>query len=106
MKNLRVVLVLICALAGGVMAKAQSGDPQADYARAVRAYVDASTEELRTTRGLVDSQVATTTDLVAKKRYDAVFAKLDECDKLLVELKKSGPNNFDNVKLKFEQTRR
>ena len=105
MKHLRCVLVLISLLSGAVVAKSQTTDPQSEYARAVRTYVDAATEETRALRGQVDAQVASITDNDAKKRFDAVYAKIETCDKLLVELKKSGPTDFDKIKLKFERAR-
>jgi hypothetical protein len=34
-----------------------------------------------------------------------VYSQLDECDKLLAELKKAGPADFDKIKARFEQAR-
>jgi type II secretory pathway pseudopilin PulG len=105
MKNLRVVLVVASLLSAGAVLRAQGSDPQTQYAQAVKAYVDAATDELRALRANVDTQVASITNDADKRRFDAVFSKLDACDKLLGELKKSGPRDFDRIKRDFESTR-
>jgi hypothetical protein len=105
MKNLRVVLVFLSLTSAGALVRAQATDPQTQYAEAVKSYVDAATEQLRAIRGSVDTQVASINSDEDKKRFDAVFSKLDECDKLLVDLKKAGPRDFDRVKKQFEKTR-
>jgi hypothetical protein len=105
MKNLLVVLVLVSLISGAVGGRALAADPQTQYAQAVKAYVDAATDELRAIRGSVDAQVAAIKGENEKARFDVVFAKLDACDKLLVDLKKSGPRDFDHIKVKYEQAR-
>ena len=77
---------------------------QSEYDKAVKSYVDAATDELRAIRVSVDAQLVNAND-ATKARYGKVYADLDECDKLLAELKKSGPADFDRVKLNLELTR-
>ncbi len=103
------LLVLLCLFSlsatGALRAADQAMDPQSDYARAVQSYVDAASEQLRAIRGELDAAAKNVVNADDRKRFDPVYARLDQTDGLLADLKKAGPADFDRIKLKFEQTR-
>jgi hypothetical protein len=105
MKILRWLLPLMLTLTGMLRAAEPIEAPQSDYARAVQTYVDGATQQLRDIRASVDAQVGSAPSDEVKKRFAMAYTKLDRSDKVLAELKKAGPADFDRIKLKFEQTR-
>lgn len=105
MKILRYVLPVVLALSGALFAAENATSPPSDYDRAVKAYVDAAGDQLSAIRSQVTAMAGVPPVEQSKKRLAKPQASLDECDKLLADLKKAGPQDFDRVKAKFEQTR-
>ena len=105
MKILRYALFLVFAMTGSLLAAEEAATPPTEYERAVKAYVDAAGDQLRATRSQLFAMASIPPVEQSKKRVEKVYASLGECDKLLVELKKAGPQDFDTVKGKFEQAR-
>lgn len=77
---------------------------QSEYAKAVRNYVDAATDQMRAIRMNVDANVEKSPE-ATKARFKKVYEELEKTDKLLKELKRAGPADFDRIKLEFELTR-
>lgn len=75
------------------------------YDQAVQSYIDAATKEMAAIRGQADGTVGSAPEDAVKQRFAKVYSQLDECDKLLAELKKATPADFDKIKLRFEQAR-
>jgi hypothetical protein len=75
------------------------------YDQAVQNYIDAATTEMTAIRGQADGIMGPTPEAAVKQRFAKVYSQLDECDKLLAELKKAGPADFDKIKARFEQAR-
>lgn len=105
-KILRFALLLSAALPFSLNAAsvAPAARPQSDYERAVKSYIDAASEQLTAIRADVDLLLKDAKD-DAKKPLEKVSAGFARCDKLLAELKKAGPADFDRVKSEFELTR-
>ena len=103
------LLVLLCLFAfsatGALRASESAVEPRSDYARAVQSYVDAASDQLRAIRGNLDATAKNAATEDDRKRFEPVYARLDQTDELLADLKKAGPPDFDRIKLKFEQTR-
>jgi Skp family chaperone for outer membrane proteins len=103
-----ILLILLCTslslpLASSAAAAAATS-AQTEYADAVKSYVDAAEVHVRALRGEIDAQLKDASD-DTKKRFNKVYAELDKCDKLVGDLKTTGPKNFDRVKAEFEATR-
>jgi len=103
MKILSLLLALTASLTSVVAVEIHTS-PQTAYEQAVNSYVDAATQEIRAIRDSVDAEVKAAPD-AQKERFDAVYQKLDRCDKLIAELKVAGPSTFDKVKIQFEKSR-
>ncbi|HEX2855715.1 MAG TPA: hypothetical protein VHO24_20940 [Opitutaceae bacterium] len=107
-KSLRLALLLSAALPLASLAASSTASvssPQSDYDRAVKSYIDAASEQLTAVRAEVDLLVAGAKDDSAKERLEKVAAGFARCDKVLAELKKAGPADFDRIKSEFELTR-
>src|SRR5207244_471647 len=104
-KTLPLVLLLVSLLAGKTFAADPAIDPRSEYAKAVRNYVDAAEQEIRAIRESVDTIVKAAATDEEKKRYDAVYQRLDRCDKFVAMLKTAHQSNFDKVKAEFERAR-
>lgn len=78
---------------------------QSAYDQAVQSYVDAATTEMAAIRGQADGAIGAAPEAPLKQRFAKVYSQLDECDKLLAELKKAEPANFDFIKARFEKAR-
>lgn len=106
MKSLR--LIILCTSLSLPVALLGANSPataaQAEYANAVKSYVDAAEEHIRALRGQIDAQLKEASD-DTKKSFEKVFGELAKCEKLVGELKNTGPKNFDRVKAEFEATR-
>jgi hypothetical protein len=105
MRTLRRYVFLLLVSSVPAISRAQAVDPQADYERAVKVYIEAATEQLQAIRGQIDVRAASISTDEEKKAFEAVYQQVDACDQLLVELKKSGPKSFDTVKSRLEQKR-
>lgn len=105
MRTLRLFVFFVLASSVAAISRGQPSDPQAEYARAVKVYVDAATEQLQAIRGQIDVQATSISTDTQKKSFEAVYQQVDACEKLLADLKKSGPNSFDTVKSRFERQR-
>lgn len=97
-------LLLLSASFTGLVAAEIHTSPQAAYAQAVKSYVDGATQEINAIRSEADAEVKAAPES-QKKNYEAVYKKLDRCDRLIADLKAAGPSTFDKVKLEFEKTR-
>ncbi|HWA10389.1 MAG TPA: hypothetical protein VG838_13125 [Opitutaceae bacterium] len=105
MKNSFLLLsALLFPAAISVMAAVAPSVPSA-YDQAVKSYVDSAGDQLRAIRTQADAEVGPTSDDAVKRRYAKAYAQLDECDRILVELKTAGPADFDKVKARFEAKR-
>lgn len=99
-------LALILGPAGLLAAAEQaSNSASSAYDQAVQSYVDAATKELAAIRSQADGTVGVSPEAPVKQRFAKVYSQLDECDKLLADLKKASPADFDKIKLRFEQAR-
>jgi hypothetical protein len=104
-KIIPLALLLSFTLAGPLVAAEPAPvDPQTEYTKAVKAYVDAAGDQLKAIRSSVDAQVKNASD-ETKQRFKKTYEGLDVTDKLLVQLKSAGPMDFDRIKLEFERAR-
>jgi hypothetical protein len=78
---------------------------QSAYDQAVQSYVQAATKEVAALRAQADAAVGSSPEIPVKRRFAKAYSQLDECGKLLTELKKAAPADFDRVKARFEQVR-
>lgn len=78
---------------------------QSAYDQAVQSYVEAATTEMAAIRGQADGALGATPEAPVKQRFAKVYSQLDECDKLLAELKKADQASFDLIKARFEKAR-
>lgn len=103
-------LILLCTSLSSPVAlwaansSSSTAAAQAEYARAVKSYIDAADVHIRALRTEIDAQLKDASD-ETKKRFSKVYAELDRCEKLLEVLKNTGSKNFDRVKAEFEATR-
>ncbi|MFA5057931.1 MAG: hypothetical protein WC485_07440 [Opitutaceae bacterium] len=105
MKTLRLVLFTAILTTVRVAAgETSTADPADAYAQAVQSYVSAAEQELASIRAQVDTEVKPAAADV-KQRYAPVYAKLEQCEKLLAELKEAGSADFDRIKADFERAR-
>lgn len=108
--NLKFVYVALglALLASGVAAAAPAGGQvsgaQSEYAKAVKSYIDAATDNVRAIRGEVDGPLKDASE-ETKGRFSKVYVALERCEKLLADLKKAGPVEFDRIKAEFEIAR-
>jgi hypothetical protein len=107
MKTSLLALLGLFALSGfGTLRAAdQLVDPQSDYTRAVQTYVDAANTQLKAIRTDLDASAKNAATEGDRKRFEPVYAKLDQSDELLADLRKADAADFDRIKSKFEQTR-
>jgi hypothetical protein len=107
MKTSLLALLGLCALSsfGTLRAADQLPDPQSAYDRAVETYVDAAGAQLKAIRTEVDVSAKDASAEDDRKRFEPVYAKLDQSDELLADLRKARAADFDRIKSKFEQTR-
>ena len=97
-------LLFLTASSVGLTAAQIHSSPQSAYAQAVKSYVEAATQEISAIRASVDAQVNAAPE-TQRKGFDAVYKKLDRCDRLIADLKAAGPATFDKVKIQFERAR-
>src|SRR5436305_309330 len=98
-KIIPLVLLISLAVAGPLVAATPTPvDPQTEYAKAVKAYIDAAGDQLKAIRSSVDAQVKNASD-ETKQRFKKTYEGLAVTDKLLVQLKTAGPVDFDRIKL-------
>jgi hypothetical protein len=88
-----------------IVSETVSERPPSAYDQAVQSYVQAATEQMAAIRTQVDTEVGQAPQDAGKQRFAPVYRQLDECDRLLVELKKAQPADFDRIKAHFEETR-
>ena len=82
-----------------------SNSAQSAYDQAVKSYVDAATKEVAALRNQADVAVGSSPESPVKQRFAKAYSQLDACDKLLTELKRATPADFDKIKARFEQAR-
>ena len=106
MKKSFLSLVLILGPAGLLTAaELAPNSAVSPYDKAVQSYVEAATKEMAAIRSQADGAVGVSPEAPVKQRFAKVYSQLDECDKLLGDLKKATPADFDKIKLRFEQAR-
>jgi hypothetical protein len=98
-----IILLSILAPTWALFAAETPAGPTSDYDRAVKAYVDAAVDQLRSIRSQLNAMAGVPPVEQSKQRLEKVYAILGACDKLLAELKMAGPQDFDPAKTKFEK---
>lgn len=106
-KSLRLALLLSAALpfalpAGAVATPAEV--PPSEYDKAVRSYLDAASQQLTAVRSDVELMLKDAKD-EAKERLEKLAPGFERCDRLLADLQKAGPADFDRIKSEFELIR-
>ncbi|MDD2764581.1 MAG: hypothetical protein PHE83_11465 [Opitutaceae bacterium] len=105
MKTVRLALLtLVLTAVRAAAGEPSAADPADAYAQAVNSYVSAAEQQLVSIRVQVDAEVKPAA-ADGKQRYAPVYAKLEQCDKLLAELKEAGSADFDKIKADFERAR-
>jgi hypothetical protein len=103
-KTIPLAILLSFTLPGALLAAPPQVDPQSDYTKAVKAYVDAAGDQLKAIRSSVDTQVKNASDEI-KGRFKKTYEGLEQADKVLTRLKSAGPMDFDRIKFEFETVR-
>ena len=104
-KTLPLAILLSFTLPGALPAADRPRvDPQSEYARAVKSYVDAAGVQLQAVRENLDALVKNAPD-EAKDRFKKTSETLEETVKVLAQLKTAIPADFDRIKAEFERTR-
>ena len=89
----------------GALAVAQPlTDPQSEYSKAVKSYVDAATDHLKSVRNLVETRLKDASG-ETKERFRKTNDAIEETDRLLSQLKNAAPRDFDRIKAEFEKSR-
>lgn len=78
--------------------------PASAYEAAVKAYITAANGEMQAIRQEADAASKNALPEV-KKRYVDFYVQLEQCEKLLAELRTAVPGEFDRVKARYEQQR-
>jgi hypothetical protein len=100
-KSVGLALVLVVAPALSVVAKAEPADADALRQQAVSQYVDAATKELNAYR----QEITAASRADNQQQLGEAKAELDECDRLVVNLKSADSKQFDLIKADYERTR-
>ena len=99
---LTLAFVLTASMPVAFAASAQTA-PLTEYQKAVKSYVDAATTDLGAVRSGIEAEAKDATSAV--KPREGVTGALERCEKLLADLKKAGPADFDRVKAEYEKAR-
>jgi hypothetical protein len=103
-KTLSFAILLSFTLPGALRAADQTLDPQSEYSKAVKAYVDAAGVQLQAVRDNLGALTKSATG-EAKERYQKASETLEQTEKVLSRLKTTTAMDFDRVKAEFERSR-
>jgi hypothetical protein len=100
-KSVGLCLLLAVAPSAAVFAAGEPSDADAPRQQAVAQYVDGATKELEAYGQQIDAAARPDN----QKQLREAKAKLDECSRMLTDLKSADQAHFDIVKGNYERTR-
>jgi len=100
-QSVGLVLLLSTTPPAAVFATAEPTEAEARRQQAVSEYIDGATKELDVYR----QQISAADRPDNQQQLREAKAKLDECDRLVSDLKSADPAHFDLVKASYERTR-
>ena len=100
-KSVGFLLLLTLALPAAMVRGAEPTDVDSARQQAVSQYIDGATKEL----AAFNQQISDAVRPGNQQQCGEAKAKLDECTRLVTELKTADPDHFDLVKASYERAR-